>query len=576
MLTELNIRNYALIDSLKIEFGQGLNVLTGETGAGKSIIVDALGLILGEKANATSIRKGSQRCEITGIFDLQKNQPAKKFLSSFSLQENQDDLLFFRRELDSQGKSKSFINDKPVALSTLSELGNLLVEIHGQNEHQRLLKSNEQKNFLDRYAGNDSLRESVSQLYSEWKSLGQQLEASRLSEQEKNQRTDLYQFQLQEIDAAKLLIGEEEEMERVLPQLKNVERLRSASDALYAQLYESEGSALERLRKSQKLIESILSLGIDLQESPALLDQAIVSVNEIVNRIETFRNSLDTDPRKLDEIISRQDLLFKLKKKYGKSVQDVLDYREKISADLKRLQGHAEAVQELDKKIEQSYAELVRQCKKLSAARKKFGEKLSAAVEKELKELGFQKARFLIRLDSEKDERGQEAEHSRALVKEAPTPTGLEKIEFLFSANPGEDPQPLKNVVSGGELSRLMLALKKILAQADLVPTLIFDEVDAGIGGSMGHVIGEKLKSLGRSHQLLVITHLPQIAAFAQKQIAVRKNVAGGRTQTMIELLDKTSRQKEIARMLGGASGDGKEPTPASLKHAAELLENAE
>lgn len=566
MLTDLTIRNYALIESLQIEFDKGLNIFTGETGAGKSIIIDALGLLLGEKASASSVRKDAQRCEVIGIFDIKKNRSVREIIKSFSLQnEESDDELILRREIDSQGKSKSFVNDKSVNLSTLVQIGEFLVDIHGQHEHQRLLKSAEQRDLLDYYSDHESLRSEISQLYEEWKNLESQINASQLSEQEKIQKIDLYKFQIDEIDASKLQPNEDQEIEQLLPQLKNAERLRGWADEIYSQLYDSDGSALERVRKSQKLIESIRSYGIDLKEVPALLEESLLRIDEAVNQIETFRNNQVSDPKKLDELIARQDIISKLKKKYGTTISQILEYREKTNESLKQIESHSETLAELKKKKEEIHARLVKQCKKLSDSRKKIGEKLSLAIQKELKDLGFHKARFLIQVCIEKNENGKEILSS----------TGFDKIEFLFSANIGEELNPLKNVASGGELSRVMLALKKTLAESDVVTSIVFDEIDSGIGGSMGNIIGEKLKNLSRTHQILVVTHLPQIAAFADRHISVIKSVIHQRTQTTLNRLFKEDQVKEIARMLGGTSGDGKYPTSTSLKHASELLQNA-
>lgn len=566
MLTDLSIKNYALIDSLRIQFNRGLNIFTGETGAGKSIIIDALGLLLGDKASASAVRKDTQRCEVIGVFDINKNRNVKKIIKSLSLEnEESEDELIIRREIDIQGKSKSFVNDKPVNLFTLAQAGEFLVDIHGQHEHQRLLKSAEQRELLDYYANHETLRNEIATLYEEWKNLESQINASQLSEQEKMQKIDLYRFQVNEIDTAKLQSNDEEEIEQLLPQLKNAERLKVWAAEIYSQLYDSDGSALERIRKSQKLVESIANCGIDLKEIPTLLAESLVQVEEASNQIGTFQNNCISDPGKLDDLISRQDLISKLKKKYGPTISSILEYREKTNESLKQLESHSETLAELEKKKQRIYVSLIKQCKKLSDSRNKFGEKLSAAIQKELRDLGFQKARFSVQIAVEKDENG----------KEVPNPAGFDKIEFLFSANVGEVMKPLKNVVSGGELSRVMLALKKTLAESDVVPTLIFDEIDSGIGGSMGNTIGEKLKTLSRTHQILVVTHLPQIAAFADEHISVTKSVVHQRAQTTLSQLYKDDKIKEIARMLGGIAGNGQEPTPTSLKHATELLQNA-
>lgn len=566
MLTELNIRNYALIDSLKIEFAEGMNVLTGETGAGKSIIIDAIGLLLGAKGNSSFLRNGTSKCEISGIFNITKNRPIRQFLKSVSLLNEEDsDSLFLRREIDSQGKSRAFVNDKPVTIAMLSEVGDYLVDIHGQHEHQLLLKTSEQRDLLDRYAKNEKLREDISRFYAQWKNLVSEKESSQLSEQERNQRIDLYRFQKNEIDSAKLVPGEEEEIERILPQLKNSEKLRIHAEELFQNLYEAEGSILERLSKCQKTMESIQNFGVDLKESPQFVNDSLIQLREVSDFIESFRSNLISDPKKLDELLGRLDLIARLKKKYGSIIPEILAYKEKIQEALQRLENHSESIAELGKKIEKSYGQLIQQCEKLTAARKKYAEKLSSLLEKEFKDLGFAKGRFSVSFDEEKNSDGNAC----------PTSAGLEKVEFLFSANLGQSPESLKEVASGGELSRIMLALKKIMAESDLVSTLIFDEIDSGVGGSMGHVIGEKLKALSHTHQILLITHLPQIAAFAEKQIAVRKNIADRDTHVTVQKVEKNERICEIARMLGGSAVYGEEPTKISLKHASELLENA-
>ncbi|OGR88914.1 MAG: DNA repair protein RecN [Elusimicrobia bacterium RIFCSPLOWO2_01_FULL_60_11] len=550
MIRELEIRNFALIESLRIRFGDKLNAMTGETGAGKSIVVDALGLLLGDKAQASVVRKGAERCQILGIFDTGRNRAAAKLLKELSL-ENEGEDLILRREIDAQGKSRAFVNDRPVTLSTLSSLGDHLIELHSQHEHQKLLKSAEQRDFLDRYAEAWDLRAQAAEAFALWKALLEKKEASQISDQERNQKIDLYAFQVKEIEDAKLKPGEEEELDEALPRLKNAEKIRAALDEAYGHLYEDEGSVSDRLRKVKRSLDNLTVLGMDLKEVPRILEEVLVGAEEMAGEIEKARGNIVSDPSRLDAIFSRQDLISKLKRKYGATLADIIAYGAKIKGELDILQNYAENIGNLEKEIEASQASFMKKAKALSAARRKEGENLASAVEKELKDLGFLKARFAVQL-----------------VSEPPSAAGLEAVEFLLSANPGEDLKPIKAVASGGELSRIMLALKKILAQADMVPTLIFDEVDAGIGGAMGNIIGEKLKGLGKTHQVIAITHLPQVAAFAECHIAVRKEVRSARTQTEIELLGKDARVEEIARMLGGVSS-------ISLKHAAELLSEA-
>lgn len=561
MLNALSIRNFALIDRLEIEFGKGLNVLSGETGAGKSIVMDAIGLLLGEKGGAGLLRKDADKCQIIGRFSVEKNKLALKYLDELSIETGDEDLII-RREIDAAGKSKCFLNDQPVTLAALAHLGDYLIDVHGQHDHQLLLKSGEQRELVDRFGGHETLRKTVAELCAQWREYAAKLETSQVSDQERNSKIDLYDFQVKEISAAKLVAGEEEEIERLLPQLKNAEKLRSLSDEIHSHLYEAEGSVVDRLQKTQKILETMRNLGVETGECPVWVEEALIKARETADFAESFGKNLPSDSGQLDDSLSRLEQISKMKRKYGKDVRGILEYFETKKLELDQLKNYEGTQKELKENVEKSYAQLLGVARKLTAGREKAGAKLSEAIQKELKDLGFLKAQFSIQLAAEKDENG----------KPVPSAQGLEKIEFLFSANPGEDLKPLKNVASGGELSRIMLALKKILADSDVVPTLIFDEIDTGLGGSMGHVLGEKLKALSRTHQILLITHLPQIAAFADRQFTVKKAAAGNKTEVSIEAVEKEKRVQEIARMLGGITGKSDRPSEISLKHAAELL----
>ncbi len=560
MLAELTIRNFALIDSLTIEFSEGLNVLSGETGAGKSIVMDAIGLLLGDKAGAGVVKKGAERCQVTGRFAVPKKSPALRFLDELSI-ELEDDLII-RRDIDASGKSKAFVNDQPVSLASLSNLGDFLIDVHGQHDHQLLMKSGEQRELLDRFGAHEALQRSVAELYSQWNGFKQALENSQVSEQERNAKVELLEFQTKEIGAARLKIGEEEEIEALLPQLKNADKLRTLSGEIRSHLTETDGSALERLRKTKKLLESMQAMGIALGEGPSWIEDSIIKTQETADWVDRFADGLSADPGKLDASLSRLDQISKLKRKYGTTLAEILEYYEAKRSELDRMKNYEGSQEAMKENLEKARAQLMAVAKKLSAARRRAGEELAASVQKELKDLGFLKARFDVQWIEEKDAEG-------AAV---PTAHGLERAEFQFSANPGEDLKPLKSVASGGELSRIMLALKKILAQSDVVSTLIFDEIDTGVGGSMGHVLGQKLKGLSKSHQILLITHLPQIAAFAERQFSVRKGAVGNKTEVAVETLEKETRVQEIARMLGGITGKSEKPSDIALKHATELL----
>ncbi|MBI1979878.1 MAG: hypothetical protein HYS58_03870, partial [Elusimicrobia bacterium] len=453
----------------------------------------------------------------------------------------------------------------PVPLATLSSIGDYLVDLHGQNEHQILLKTNIQREFLDLYAENDSILKEVARLYSHWKDLISQKESLGITESERAQKKDLYEHQIQEISKARLKEGEEEEIEKVLPQLKNGDKLGRLAEELYSHLNDAEGSLLERVGKCRKLAETIQSLGGDIQESTLLLEESASRLNAVADSVRGLKENIVYDPAKVDSLILRQDTLARLKKKYGTTIPEILAHKQKCERELAEIETLPERIQDLDRDIEKVHGLLMKKCQVLTLSRTKAAEKLSLRVKEELKELGFPSARFKIFLIPQKDETG----HPH------PTVSGLETIVFQFSANPGEELRPLKEVVSGGELSRVMLALKEILARLDFVPTLIFDEIDTGIGGSMGHVIGEKLKSLSRTHQTLLITHLPQIAAFAENHLLVEKKVSGQKTQVAVECLEWQDRVKEVARMLGGIREEKSDPTPASIRHASELLSKA-
>ncbi|MBN1621370.1 MAG: DNA repair protein RecN [Endomicrobiales bacterium] len=554
MLLNLHIKNYALIDNMHIDFTPGLNIFTGETGAGKSIIIEALGLILGERASAQLIRKDANRCFITGEFDHSKLKGFSKYLDELGLDDSNNDTLILRREIDVSGKSRAFINDCPVSLSTLCSVGELLVDVHGQHEHQTLIKSMHQRQLLDRFGDNEDLKDAIGKKYHQWKELIAQKESFKLSEQEKQKLIDLYGFQVKEIDGARLTQGEEEEIEQILPKLKNAEKLREISEQASQFLDSMEGSVLEKLNKVQQMLENINNVCGSLGETCENLKTAYYQIEECAKEVEDFNGNLESDPERLNEILGRQDIIYKLKKKYGKTIGEILEYRKKIHDELSFISNTEENEKELNSRIEKEQRELFDLCKKLSASRKKAAEKISDEVEKQLYDLGMKKVRFVVSVEKEQE----------------PTSDGWDRVEFIFSANPGEDLKPLKDIASGGEMSRVMLALKTVLAKADKVPILIFDEVDAGIGGPMGQTVGKKLKDLSKSHQILCITHLPQIAVFSNQHLSVVKELQKGQTYTYIKTLSEKEHTEEISRMLSG-----EKVTTTARKHAQELIKQS-
>lgn len=553
MINFLSIKNFALIEDVLLEFSGGLTVLTGETGAGKTIVLDALGLLLGGKAGAQTLRQNAPRMSVAAGFG-PLSRRVKKILQELELSVEGDELLV-RREVDSSGRSRAFVNDQPVNLSTLARLGEVLVDLHGQHEHQLLLKPAEQRDLLDDFGKLEAQRAAVSDAYVHWRDLVSEREALSLSVQERQQRIDLYQYQLKELDAANLKPGEDEELELLLPQLKNADKLKTLSGEAYDSL-NGEDSALDRLLHAKKSLESLVSLGIELNDVSDLLEEARLRVEESAQRLDAIHRGVNLDPQRLDEVLSQMDRLSRLKRKYGPELADVIAYQQRIRAELKHLENVEERTQDVDQRLAAAEKTLSDTCAVLSRARASAAKKLAESAEKEFKDLGLSRAALEI------------------VVSKNPVygAHGYDNIEFLFTPNPGEGRKPLADVASGGELSRVMLALKTVLAKSDPVGTLIFDEIDAGVGGDLGAAIGRKMSRLGKTHQVLCITHLAPIAACGDTHFYVEKEVTSGRTRTVVRKLDDVSRVAEVARMLGGA-GEKSGARSTSLQHAKALLE---
>jgi len=465
--------------------------------------------------------------------------------------------LILRREITPEG-SRCFINSTPVILGTLENLGNLLVDIHGQHEHQALLRPSIQREIIDSYGNLENLCMKVTEFYGRYTTLKEEQQKLFLSEQERIQKIDLYQFQDQEITNAHLSPDEENELENEYVRLSNAEKLSNWASQIVQLLSEEEGAALNRLQKVEKILSNLV--GVDSTLTPTLktLTEHIYALDDFIQQIRDYQEKIEYNPQRLEEIVERRELIIKLKKKYGQTIKDILEYQKKIENELSKLTRSEEKKGEIEKEINEVYHRLEIFANELSEKRKKVSEKLNKEVEKELHELGMTKAKFLVSIRAKQDEQGKISIDS----------TGKDEIEFLISPNPGEGMRPLAKIASGGEMSRIMLALKTILAQSDEIPVLIFDEIDAGIGGPMGVTVGKKLGQLSKSHQILCVTHLPQITAFASAHFYVDKQTRQERTFTQVKKLNNEEKMKEIARMLGGEKS-------TALKHAQELIKQA-
>jgi DNA repair protein RecN (Recombination protein N) len=567
MLKELRIRNLAVIESLAVPFGPGLNVLTGETGAGKSILIDALTLLLGERAQpAETIRTGAESATIEGTFAIPRKSPVLALLEEHGIA-LEDGQLIVRRELVLGGRGRVFLNDASATLSLVDRIGEALVEVHGQHEHQALLRPGRHLDLLDAFGGLGVLRDRLRQRFEEWRTLSGRLAEVRAAAQDKDARAARCREALAEIDAARLTAGEEDALRDERRRLQNAERLAEGASAAYRELYDDAGAAAGRAGRAAAFLREVAR--VDPAVGPILqtLETALVQLDETARALRGYRDGIVFDPPRLEAIERRLDEIGRLKRRYGDTVEAVLAQRSRLEADLEGLARGEEDERELAERVERLRTELVTRATDLAERREQAGARLEAAAVAELAALDLDGAVFRVRLSREPagpDDMAVGPQGWRL------GPRGVDQVEFLFSANAGEEPRPLARIASGGELSRTMLALKVVLAATDAVPVLVFDEVDAGIGGRTADAVGRKLRQVARLRQVLCVTHLPQIAAYAEQHLRVEKREADGRTATGAVLLPKDQRVREVARMLGGES-----VTDTSLQHARELITQA-
>jgi DNA repair protein RecN (Recombination protein N) len=574
VLVELTIRDFAIIDHLHIEFGPAFNVLTGETGAGKSIIVDAVASLLGGKLEREQIRAGAEQTLIEAVFTAR--EPAVSRLRPLLLEHgllDGDDAqtgaeltLILSRDLRATGRSVCRINGRAVPLKVLSEVGQYLIDIHGQGDHILLLRPREQVGFLDRYAGLTEQQAEVAAGVRQLRAVRQELEFLRRDERELARRVDLLQYEVNEIQAARLTPGEEEELTQERDRLANAEKLAELAGAACALLFESEAEgappAVDLISQAAQLLADIERVDPSIAPQRQALQEALYQLEDVNQALRSYRDGIEFNPRRLQQVESRLGLIYNLRRKYGDSIADILAYAAKASAELSQIEHAGERIAELERQEDALLHELGRRCAALSQARFAAGQRLAQAVEQELAELHMERARFAVQIEHQEASDGVYVGEKRYHF----TSAGIDQVEFVMTANVGEPLRPLAAVASGGETSRLMLALKNVLAAADEVPILIFDEIEDGIGGVVGGLVGQKLRRLASNHQVLCVTHLPQLAAAAQLQFKVEKVVRQGRTITTARPLAGDERVREIALMLGSVS-------PAALQSAREMLE---
>ncbi len=561
MLKELNIKNFAIIDQLRVEFTAGLNVFTGETGAGKSIVVDALNLALGERASADLIRTGCQEAIVEAAFELnaQATKEVRDLLGEQGIEMEAGEDLIIRRVLAASGKNKVYINGSLANLATLSALGATLADIHGQHEHQSLLSLERQMEMLDSFGNLDALRETLFQAYRRLQDIRKELTELEAGERDRAQREDMLRYQKNEIEASQLKPGEDGALASEQKLLANSEKIAGLSRAADEALYSSDHAALSELKKAVTNLREIAAIDSRMAQVLELCEAGRAQIEEAAREVSAYAGKVEFDPDRLEQIGDRLDLIQKLKKKYGGAIDEVVAFGERAAAELERMERSTEEIARLQKEVQTIKSGLTSQAQILTKKRGSAALDLEKKVEAELTQLGMKRTVFTVKITQEA---GEDTLDNHKLG-----PRGADRVEFLISPNPGEEPKPLARTASGGELSRIMLALKTILVEGDPIPTLVFDEVDAGIGGAVAEEVGKKLKRVAAKRQVFCITHLPQIASMAASHYGVSKSVKKDRTSTEVRLLDKQERVDEIARMLGG-----KTITDATITHAEEMI----
>ncbi len=554
MLLELIVENYAVVEQARMRFHEGLNILTGETGSGKSIVVDSLGLLLGARASAEMVRTGQTRARVSGIFSLEGKPDAVKLLSETGIEVDGEQELIVEREITANGKSRAFVGNRPVTTAFLRQLAPALGDIHGQNEQQLLFTATAQRQLLDEYAKAEALRGQASDAFACWRELGGKLEELNKNEQEKLRLLDLWSFQQKEIESVQPRVGEDAELEVERKILQNVTKLQENAAAAFELMYESPQSATTQLRQALKRLEELVKIDASLSETLAAARQASVQADEAAYALRDYLGKLEGDPARLDEVEGRLAALDKLKRKYGKTLEEVMAFRDDVAKSVDEVQNASAHRAELEKQRDEAAKLYEKLAADLSRKRSTAANILSKQVEAELKSLMMGGTQFQI-----------------AVKQGQWTATGFDEVAFLVSPNRGEELKALEKIASGGELSRIALALKTAAGDSGKntgISTLVFDEVDAGVGGAAAAAVGKRLKLLSKHNQVICVTHLAQIAGFADHHFSVAKREKNGRVSTEIEELAKPERAREIGRMLSG-----EQITAEALKQAEQLMQ---
>lgn len=552
MLLELSIKDFAIIEKLDASFRQGMTVLTGETGAGKSIIIDAVGLLAGGRGSVDFVRTGADKAVLQGVFDIAEIANTKTVLEELGIEPTND--LVITRELLKTGRSVCRVNGTIVNLNSLKKIGQTLIDIHGQNEHQELMDSDKHLRLLEQfdYAAVADTKQRYQAAFKAYTKLNRRLNQSLKNEHEWNQRVDMLQFQVDEIKAANLIEGEDEELEKRRDQLVNFQSISDALATSFQVLESEEGvSATDQIGNVMQEMQGIADYDEEYEQIADEVQNAYYSLEDVTNRVRSAIDSMEWNPAELDEVEQRLETIRQLKKKYGNSITEILKYLSRIENELAEMTGAGQNLDDLAVEVEKRLQETKQLGTQLTNLRQKMALKLEQAVRDQLAGLYMEKTQFKVQFNS----------------KKVPELDGLDDVEFLIQPNPGEDLKPLAKIASGGELSRIMLALKTIFARNEGVTSIIFDEVDTGVSGRVAQAIADKIHEISNHSQVLCISHLPQVAARADYQLHVAKKVVKGRTMTNLTALDDEGRVNEIAKMLAGV-----DLTELSLEHARELL----